>query len=164
MDNTCTVYNVAYNKQSIYYIVCVFCATCVFYLIKSVLQDLPNNPYLNRLNLTIMRNKLTLIQDSFHMFRSFTLLDLEPEHTRLDLNIHVGPHSFKPRSLEPYPLSRIPLGRIPLGRIPSGRIPLGRIPISRCPLSRVPFSRTSLISPSTRLALCASLVVAVRCF
>ena len=67
----------------------------------------------------------------------------------------VGPHSFKPRSLEPYPLSRIPLGRIPLGRIP----------ISRCPLSRVPFSRTSLyISPSTRLALRASLVVAVRCF
>ena len=71
----------------------------------------------------------------------------------------VGPHSFKLRSLEPYPLSRIPLGRIPLGRIPSGRIPLGRIPISRCPLSRIPFSRTSIISPSTRLALRASLVV-----
>ena len=81
MDNTCTVYNVAHIKQSIYYIVCVFCATCVFYLIKSVLQDLPNSPCLNRLNLTIMRNKLTLTQDSFHMFRSFTLLDLEPEHT-----------------------------------------------------------------------------------
>ena len=29
--------------------------------------------------------------------------------------------------------------------------------ISRCPLSRIPFSRTSLISPSTRLALRASL-------
>ena len=57
------------------------CATCVFYLIKSVFQDLPNSPCLNRLNLTIMRNKLILIQDSFHMFRSFTLLDLEPEHT-----------------------------------------------------------------------------------
>ena len=66
MDNTCTVYNVAHNKQSIYYIVCVFCATSVFYLIKSVLQDLP---------------KLILIQDSFHKFRSFTLLDLELEHT-----------------------------------------------------------------------------------
>ena len=65
----------------------------------------------------------------------------------------VGPHSFKPRSLEPYPLSRIPLGSIPSGRIP----------ISRCPLSHIPFSRTSLISPSTRLALRASLVVAVRC-
>ena len=64
MDNTCTVYNVAHNKQSIYYIVCVFCATSVFYLIKSVLQDLP---------------KLILIQDS--KFRSFTLLDLELEHT-----------------------------------------------------------------------------------
>ena len=36
MDNTCTVYNfVAHNKQSIYYIVCVFCATSVFYLIKA---------------------------------------------------------------------------------------------------------------------------------
>ena len=68
-------------------------------------------------------------------------------------------HCFKPRSLEPYPL-----GRVPLGRIPSGRIPLGRIPMGRCPLSRVPFSRTSLISPSTRLALRASLVVAVRSF
>ena len=66
MDNTCTVYNVVHNKQSIYYIVCVFCATSVFYLIKSVLQDLP---------------KLILIQDSFHKFRSFTLLDLELEHT-----------------------------------------------------------------------------------
>ena len=33
MDNTCTVYNVAHNKQSIYYIVCVFCATFVFNLI-----------------------------------------------------------------------------------------------------------------------------------
>ena len=66
MDNTCTVYNFAHNKQSIYYIVCVFCATSVFYLIKSVLQDLP---------------KLILIQDSFHKFRSFTLLDLELEHT-----------------------------------------------------------------------------------
>ena len=66
MDNTCTVYNVAHSKQSIYYIVCVFCATSVFYLIKSVLQDLP---------------KLILIQDSFHKFRPFTLLDLELEHT-----------------------------------------------------------------------------------
>ena len=28
-----------------------------------------------------MLNKLILIQDSFHKFRSFTLLDLEPEHT-----------------------------------------------------------------------------------
>ena len=71
-----SVYNVAHNKQYIYYIVCVFCATCVFYIIKSVLQDLPNSPCLNRINLTIMRNKLMLIQDSFHMFRSFTLLDL----------------------------------------------------------------------------------------
>ena len=60
------MYNVVHNKQSIYYIVCVFCATSVFYLIKSVLQDLP---------------KLILIQDSFHKFRSFTLLDLELEHT-----------------------------------------------------------------------------------
>ena len=57
MDNTCTVYSVAHNKQSIYYIVCVFCGTSVFYLIKSVLQDL-----LNRLNLTIMLNKLILIR------------------------------------------------------------------------------------------------------
>ena len=64
------------NSQFIILFVC-----SVQHKIKSVLQDLPNSPCLNRLNLTIMRNKLTLIQDSFHMFRSFTLLDLEPEHT-----------------------------------------------------------------------------------
>ena len=50
------------NSQYIIIIVCVFCATSVFYF----LQDLP---------------KLILIQDSFHKFRSFTLLDLELEHT-----------------------------------------------------------------------------------
>ena len=88
------------------------------------------------------------------------LTEREEASLQTDIRCHsVGPHSFKPCSLEPYPLSRIPLGRIP-----SGRIPLGRIPISRCPLIRVPFSRTSLISLSTRLALRASLVVAVRCF
>ena len=63
MDNTCTVYNVAHNKQSIYYIVCVFCATYKLcghlyftFKIKSVLQDLPNSPCLN---LTIMLNIAT---------------------------------------------------------------------------------------------------------
>ena len=57
MDNTCTVYNILY----------CLCVLCNIDLFKSVLQDLP---------------KLILIQDSFHhKFRSFTLLDLELEHT-----------------------------------------------------------------------------------
>ena len=53
------------------YCLCVLCNMCILlYEIR-----------LNRLNLTIMRNKLILIQDTFHMFRSFSLFDLEPEHT-----------------------------------------------------------------------------------
>ena len=77
------MYSVQCCPQQTVNFVCVLCATCVFYLIKSVLQDLPNSPCRNRLNLTIMRNKLILIQDSFHniMFRLFTLL-------HLNLNIH----------------------------------------------------------------------------
>ena len=53
------------NSQSIILFVCSV-QHLYFTLIKSVLQDLP---------------KLILIQDSFHKFRSFTLLDLELEHT-----------------------------------------------------------------------------------
>ena len=104
-------------------------------------------------------------EPAFHLLRySVFVFTIAPVSGRSQRCHSVGPHSFKPRSLEPYPLSRIPLGHIPLGRIPSGPIPLGRIPISRCPLNRIPFSRTSLISPSTRLALRKSLVVAARCF
>ena len=67
------------NSQYIILFVC-YSNICIL-LNKSVLQDLTISPCLNRLNLTIMHNKLILIQDSFHKFRSFTLLDLEPEHT-----------------------------------------------------------------------------------
>ena len=55
------VHTVANNTH---YIVCVLLATSLFYLIKSVLQVLSNGPCLN----------LTTVLDiSFHKFRSFSL-------------------------------------------------------------------------------------------
>ena len=57
-----------YVANNTHYIVCVLYArTSVVYLIKSVLQDLSNGPCFN----------LTTVLDiSFHKFRSFSLLDL----------------------------------------------------------------------------------------
>ena len=55
------------NSQYIISFVCSVQHLYFTLIIKSVLQDLPK--------------LILLIQDSFHKFRSFTLLDLELEHT-----------------------------------------------------------------------------------